>query len=111
MTNLNRKSCKPCEGEVEPLSREEAGEYLKQVDVEWKLSDDGKKIRREFVFNSFMDAIDFVNRAARIAEAEGHHPDMYVYFKKVVFELTTHAIGGLSQNDFILAAKTDEISA
>ncbi|HEY4479304.1 MAG TPA: 4a-hydroxytetrahydrobiopterin dehydratase, partial [Candidatus Paceibacterota bacterium] len=73
----------------------------------WNLSEDGKKISKEFKFKDFIGAINFVERVADVAEMEDHHPDIHVYYNKVVLELWTHAIGGLSENDFIVAAKVD----
>ena len=76
----------------------------------WKLSADAKKIRKEWVVKDFMTAIKFFNEIARIAEAEDHHPDLHLSgYRNVAVELSTHAIGGLSENDFILAAKIDQI--
>ena len=74
----------------------------------WKVLDN-KKLEREFKFKDFKGAMAFVNRVADIADSEGHHPDIYVFYNLVRFELSTHAIGGLSENDFILAAKIDVV--
>ncbi len=76
---------------------------------EWKLSADHKKIYREFKFKDFVRAIEFVNKVAELAEYEGHHPDVHIHYNKVVLELWTHDIGGLSENDFILASKIDKL--
>lgn len=75
----------------------------------WDVTEDGKKIRREFLFKNFKEAMVFVNKVADIAESEGHHPDLHVFYNRVVVELWTHAIGGLSENDFIVAAKVNEL--
>jgi 4a-hydroxytetrahydrobiopterin dehydratase len=76
----------------------------------WRLTDDQKRIRKEWTVKNFMAAIDFFNRIAAIAEEDGHHPDLHVEsYRKVAIELWTHAIGGLSENDFILAAKIDRL--
>jgi 4a-hydroxytetrahydrobiopterin dehydratase len=93
---------------VPPLERTEIEPYLSQVSPEWRVKDD-KVIRREFSFKSFSDAMAFVNKVADLAEAEGHHPDFHVHYRNVIVELWTHAIGGLSENDFILAAKIDAV--
>ena len=77
----------------------------------WKVSDDEKKITREFTFKDFVEAMKFVNAVADIAQAEGHHPDMYIFYNKVRLDLTTHAVNGLFENDFILAAKIDAANA
>lgn len=95
-----------CEGGVDPLKREEAEIYMTLV-PEWKTDEAGKKIFKEYKFRDFLGAINFVNHVADIADSEGHHPDIHIYYNKVVLELSTHAIGGLSENDFIVAAKVD----
>ncbi len=114
MTQINRqellqKKCVPCEGGVEPFTPSQAGEYLKQLKLAWLLSDDNKKIKHQFKFKDFKEAMAFINKVAEIAESEGHHPDIRVSWNKVSVEPWTHAIGGLSENDFILAAKIEEI--
>ena len=106
---LVQKKCKPCEGGVEPATREEALAQLQHLDG-WTLTDDGQRIRKEWVAENFMAAIAFFDKVAEIAEADGHHPDLHlVRYRHVAVELWTHAIGGLSENDFILAAKIDQI--
>jgi 4a-hydroxytetrahydrobiopterin dehydratase len=106
-TELSQKKCKPCEGGVEPVSPDQARRQLEKLPG-WKLSADGKKIRKEWVVKDFMTAIKFFNEIARIAEADDHHPDLHLSgYGNVAIELSTHAIGGLSENDFILAAKID----
>jgi 4a-hydroxytetrahydrobiopterin dehydratase len=107
--DLKRKKCQPCEGGVPPVSREEAERLLADLPG-WTLSDDGIRIRREWVVKNFMAAMHFFNRVAELAEDEGHHPDLHlVGYRNVAIELWTHAIGGLSENDFITAAKVDQI--
>lgn len=110
MENLATKKCVPCEGGVAPLLKDQAAPYLAQV-LGWKLSDDAKKISKEFVFKNFKESMAFINKVAAIAEAEGHHPDIFVFYDKVRMELWTHAIGGLSENDFIMAAKINQLLA
>jgi 4a-hydroxytetrahydrobiopterin dehydratase len=106
---LTRKSCSPCEGGVPPLSHDEAEALLKHVDG-WELAEDGQRIQRHWVAKNFLAGIDFFNKVAELAELEGHHPDLHLEaYRQVRVELTTHAIGGLSENDFILAAKINEI--
>lgn len=90
------------------MKPEEISEYMKHVDNGWKVSGD-KKISREYSFVNFRHTMDFVNKVAGLADEEDHHPDMLVSYGKVVIELTTHAIGGLSENDFILAYKIDRL--
>ena len=106
---LSEKHCVPCEGGTPPLTPEEISEYRKEIQPEWEMLDN-KKIRREFRLKNFVKAMAFVDAAADIAESEDHHPDIHIHYNRVVLELWTHAIGGLSENDFIVAAKIDEIS-
>ena len=106
--NFSQKHCVPCEGGVMPLFRTKAEEYLKDIPG-WSLSEDAKKISKTFTFKNFKEALAFANRVGGVAEAERHHPDMLVGWGKVGITLTTHAIGGLSENDFIIAAKIDEL--
>lgn len=105
---LKEKRCRPCEGGVPPLEKEEIEQYQKQLKNEWEVVE-RKKIRQTYSFKDFKEAINFANKVGEIAEEEQHHPDLHVYYGKVVIELATHAIGGLSENDFILAAKIENI--
>ena len=107
--NLTEKRCVPCEGGVPPIKGEDINEYLSQLKNPWEVKDE-KKISRAFAFSDFKETMQFVNKVADIAEEENHHPDLYVSYGKTTIELSTHAIGGLSENDFILAAKIDEIN-
>jgi 4a-hydroxytetrahydrobiopterin dehydratase len=91
------------------MSEEEARSYLPQT-PDWELRE-GKSIRRRFRFGSFIENVAFVNKIASIAEAEDHHPDLRISYDRLTVDLTTHAIKGLSENDFILAAKIDEAYA
>lgn len=105
---LQNKHCKPCEGETPPLSALEAKDLIKEVS-NWTIEGD-KKLEKTLAFKNFREALSFVNKVGEIAEAEGHHPDIALFgYNKVRIELYTHAIGGLSENDFILAAKINEI--
>ena len=106
--DLLKKKCVPCEGGAKPLSRADALDYLAEVPG-WKLDGNGIKISKEFKFKDFIGAINFVERVADVAEMEQHHPDIHIHYNKVLLELWTHAIGGLSENDFIVAAKIDAI--
>jgi 4a-hydroxytetrahydrobiopterin dehydratase len=108
MNGLSSQKCVPCKGDVDPISPAAIAEYMKQLVLPWELVD-GKKIRHTFKFKTFLESMDFVNTIAAIAEEEGHHPDMHIYYNKVTIELWTHAIGGLFDNDFILAAKIEKI--
>lgn len=103
---LASKTCVPCEGGVPPLTSEEISLLLMQIDG-WTVLD-GKKLTKTYTFPDFALALAFVNRAGAVAEAEGHHPDLCLTWGKVGVEVWTHAIGGLSENDFILAAKLNE---
>ena len=108
-TELTHRRCKACEGGVPPLSAEQVRVYLKAV-PEWELTDDGRRIFREWHVKDFLAALDFFNRIGRVAEAEDHHPDLHLTgYRNVVIEIGTHAIDALSENDFILAAKIDAI--
>lgn len=107
-TKLSKKECEPCEGKVEPFSKDEIKEFQSLLKMPWTVVEN-KKIRKEFTFKKFTDSISFVNRVANVAEQEDHHPDIEINYNKVTITLWTHAINGLSENDFILAAKIDEI--
>ena len=106
--DLIQKHCVPCKGGTEPLNMEQAVELLKQVPG-WELSNDKKSINRKFTFEDFSEALDFVNKVGQIAENENHHPDIEFGWGYVNIKSTTHAISGLSGNDFILAAKINTI--
>mgnify|MGYP003404204480 len=93
---------------MKPLDKESAEELLREVS-EWDMAKDGKKISREFKFRDFLGSMGFIDKVADIAEIEGHHPDIHIYYDKVVLDLSTHSIGGLSENDFIVAAKINAI--
>jgi 4a-hydroxytetrahydrobiopterin dehydratase len=106
---LTRKKCVPCEGGVPALSPQEANDLAASVEG-WEISPDGKVIRREWTARNFVSAMEFLNKVAELAEEDGHHPDFHlVGYRNVAIELTTHAIGGLSENDFILAAKINQV--
>ena len=107
--DLLNKKCVPCEGGTKPLEQDKINTYLPVLKDKWVVIDD-KKIKHEFKFKDFKQAITFINKVAEVAESEGHHPDIYVFYNKVVIELWTHAIGGLSENDFIVAAKIEPLT-
>lgn len=108
MEKLSEKKCEPCEGGVDPLTRDQFSVYLEQL-PDWQVIDD-KKIEKEFQFKDFPQALDFVNKVGAVAEEEGHHPDIFVHdWNKVKISLWTHAIGGLSINDFVVASKVDRV--
>src|SRR6266704_972926 len=105
---LASKHCVACEGEAKPLSRPQIVDYLSGV-PQWKPTADGNRIRREWRVKDFTTALGFFNRIGNLAEEEGHHPDLHlVGYRNVSVELWTHSIGGLSENDFIVAAKIDK---
>ncbi len=104
--DLTNKNCKPCEGGVPPLSQDEATALLKQLDG-WELND--KRISKTFAFKNYYQVMAFVNAVAWMTHREDHHPDMTVGFNQCRVEYSTHAIGGLSENDFICAAKVDAL--
>ena len=109
MEPLKDRTCVPCEDKnMQPMTREEALSYVPMVS-EWNLSDDSKEISRAWLFPDFAQAMIFVNNVADIAEETGHHPDIYIWYNKVELKLSTHSIKGLSENDFIVAAKIDAI--
>ena len=107
MTDLTKKRCVPCEGWMPPLEDKKVKELQKSV-PQWSL-EEGKLVRR-FKFKDFKEAIQFVNKVADLAEDEGHHPNISIYgWNKVKLTFYTHAINGLSENDFIMVAKVDLI--
>jgi 4a-hydroxytetrahydrobiopterin dehydratase len=109
VAELTQKKCVPCEGGVPPLSEAEVDALLANLPG-WSKADGGKAIRRRWTAKNFMAGITFFDEVARLAEAEGHHPDLHLTgYREVSIEISTHAIGGLSENDFILAAKIDAI--
>lgn len=105
---LTDKKCVPCEGGIPPLTLEQMSDFLPEV-PDWQIATDTLSMTRTFSFKTFRDAMVFANKIGDIAESEGHHPVLTVSWGKVVVLLTTDAIKGLSQNDFILAAKIDAL--
>lgn len=110
MTELAEKHCVPCEGGVMPLTREESERHLKKLVPAWHLSADGKCLQQDFKFKGFHATMGFVNAIAWIANQENHHPDLEVGYGHCLVRYTTHAIGGLSENDFICAARIDKLT-
>lgn len=109
MTELANKHCAPCEGGVAPMDSSEAAAKMQQLSDKWQLSDDGKSMTADFEFKNYYQTTAFVNAVAWIAHREDHHPDMTFGYKNCNIFFTTHAIGGLSDNDFISAAKIDRL--
>ena len=110
VSSLKEKHCVPCEVGTQPFDLETIQGLLPMV-PKWKPDDESKKIMRSFRFKDFVGSMRFVNIVAELAEEEGHHPDIFVSYNYVKICLTTHNIGGLSENDFIMAAKIDEAFA
>jgi len=106
ISSLSAKQCKPCEGNMPPLSSAEIEEMLRQLD-EWELFD--RLIGKGYNFKNYYEVMVFVNTVAWISHREDHHPDITLGYNKCWVEYTTHAIGGLSENDFICAAKIDAL--
>ena len=112
MTDLFKKKCVPCEGKTVPFDISEIHKYQKKVDG-WEVKPNEKKIyflEKEFKFKNFLNSQKFVNEVGKISENEGHHPDILFGWGYAKIRITTHAIEGLSENDFILAAKIDKIA-
>ena len=111
MSELLKKKCVPCEGGVIPFDLSEIHKYQKKVNG-WNLKKDKKDIfflEKKFIFKNFIESQNFVNQVGKVSEDEGHHPDIYFGWGYAKIAISTHAIQGLSENDFILAAKIDEI--
>ena len=111
MSDLASKKCIPCEGNIPPFSTEEIHKYLKQVDG-WEVIEDkidGFHLIKNFKFNDFLQSQEFVNKVGEIAEKENHHPDLSFGWGYCKIKILTHAIKGLAESDFILAAKIDKI--
>ena len=104
--DLKQKKCVPCEGGVPKLTAQEAEDLLTQIHS-WEIQEN--KLGKMFKFKNFAQAMEFLNQVAEIAENENHHPDFSVHYNRVNFSIWTHAIDGLSENDFILAAKIDAL--
>jgi 4a-hydroxytetrahydrobiopterin dehydratase len=109
MSDLTAKRCVPCEGGVTPMNDAEARAMLEQVQ-DWELDDNAREISRTFKFKNYYQTMAFVNALAWIAHQEDHHPDLLVGYNRVQVRFSTHSIGGLSENDFICAAKIDALS-
>lgn len=106
--DLAQKKCVACESGAKPMSRTDAEAMLGHVKG-WSISPDGKSLSKQFIFRNYVQAMNFASHITPIAESEGHHPDLSIGWGRVVVELSTHAIHGLSENDFILAAKIDQL--
>ncbi len=112
MSDLSEKKCIPCEGNIPPFKTEEIHKYLKKVDG-WDVKEDGLDghyLTKQYKFENFVESQNFVNKVGQIAEIEGHHPDIFFGWGYARIKIFTHAIKGLAESDFILAAKIDKIS-
>ena len=109
MSGLAEKNCVPCKGGVPALQGTELASYQSQVN-NWNVSEE-HHIEREFSFPNFVDALQFTNQVGELAEQEGHHPDIYLAWGKVGIKIWTHKINGLTESDFVLAAKIDRLHA
>ena len=107
MSELSSKTCVPCRGGVPPLKGDQISPLLSQLSG-WQVVDE-HHLKRQYAFPDFVSALSFVNKAGDIAEAQGHHPDIYLTWGKVEISIWTHKIDGLTESDFILAAKIDEL--
>ncbi len=104
---LQSKTCRPCEGGIEKLSSQEAADTLRSLKG-WRINQEGLRLEKEWHVKNFKAGMAFINRVAEVSEAEGHHPEIHLTgFRHVFIEIWTHAVGGLTENDFILAAKID----
>lgn len=107
-TDFLSKKCVPCEGGVDPLKGEKLQALLPAI-PDWQVYNE-ERIEKDFTFKNFKEALSFVNKVGELAESEGHHPDIFLHnWKKVKITLMTHAIKGLSENDFIMAVKIDQL--
>ncbi|WP_018862823.1 MULTISPECIES: 4a-hydroxytetrahydrobiopterin dehydratase [unclassified Thioalkalivibrio] len=109
MSDLKTKHCQACEGFTEPMSREDAERGLGQLDSHWGIDEAGRSIQRSFKFKNFHETMAFVNAVAWIAHVEDHHPDLAVGYNRCSVQFSTHAVGGLTENDFICAARIDAL--
>mgnify|MGYP001568329201 CR=1 FL=1 len=106
--DLLAKKCVACGAGSKPIAEKEIKELIK-VTSGWGLGPDSRNISREFKFKNFREAMGFVSGVSQLAESEGHHPDIHIFYNRVKLELSTHAVGGLTENDFILAAKINRL--
>lgn len=109
MSDLKTKHCQACEGFSEPMPREDAERSIGQLDAGWGIDESGRGIQRNFKFKNFHETMAFVNAVAWIAHGEDHHPDMAVGYNHCSVQFSTHAVGGLTENDFICAARIDAL--
>ncbi len=112
MKDLTKQKCVPCKAGAPPLNKSEIQQYLQETHGWEFLDGEPQKIKCKFTFKDFKEALDFINKVGELAQSENHHPDIFLYnYKKVDITLSTHAIGGLSSNDFIMAAKINNLES
>jgi 4a-hydroxytetrahydrobiopterin dehydratase len=109
MTELAQRHCEPCKGGTPPLKGQRLADLKNRLHPDWQVVDE-HHLERTFRFPDFRQALDFTNRVGELAEAEEHHPDLHLSWGKMTMDVWTHKIDGLSENDFILAAKTDRLA-
>ena len=108
--SLADKDCVPCRGGVPPLDEAEVGRLLGELERGWEVTDGGRRLRREWRFADFRTALAHANRIGELADAQNHHPDLHVAWGRLVMEIWTHTVGGLSEADFVFAAKCDRLA-
>ena len=108
MNALAEKECIPCKGDVPRLEGDELGRLASELGQEWKVVDD-HQLEREYKFKNFREALTFTNKVGELAESQGHHPDIILAWGKVKLTIWTHKVDGLTESDFILAAKADQL--
>ena len=108
MNALAEKQCVPCKGGVPPLKGRDLARYVGELGGGWSLVDE-RQLEKEYKFKDFREALDFTNRVGELAEEQQHHPDIYLAWGKVKLSLWTHKINGLTESDFVLAAKADQL--
>ena len=109
MNDLDKKKCLPCEGGVDALNEQDAKKFMSKIHKDWLLSEDNKSILREFKFKNHYEVVSAINLIAWISHKEDHHPEVILEWGRVTVSWWSHKIKGLHQNDFICAAKTDEL--
>ncbi len=107
--SLSKKNCVPCEGGTPPMTQTDANKLLLELKNNWQMNEAGH-LYKQYPFKNFMGALDFANKIAVIAEQEGHHPDLFVSWGTCKVEIWTHKINGLTESDFILASKIEDMS-
>jgi len=110
MSGLAERQCVPCKGGVPPLKGKDLARLTGELDGGWQVVDD-RQLEKEYRFKDFREALDFTNRIGELAEAQGHHPDIFLAWGKVKLTIWTHKINGLTESDFVLAAKADRLLA